>query len=105
MPNYKIRRCSALAAALLFHTPTASADAVRLTIEHIDLKPTKDGLYDATVGFVLSDAKLGKDKKVGFSIVVGNVHDADEAMTKVHEPVKTMSEDLQQGYKDIHREP
>ena len=105
MLNYTIRRYPAIVAALLFYTSAASADAVQLTIEHIDLKPTKDGLYDATVGFVLSDARLGKDKKVGFSIVVGDVHDADEAMTKVHEPVKTLSEDLQQGYKDIHREP
>lgn len=83
----------------------AADDPSSLSIQHIDLKPTKDGFYDATVGLVMSDPKLGKDGKVSFGIVIAHVHDADEAITKVHDPLKTMSGDLQRGYLDLRREP
>ena len=53
----------------------------------------------------MTDPKLGKEGEVSFSIVVAHVHDADEAMTKVHEPIKTLSADLQHAYFDLHREP
>ncbi len=83
----------------------AADDPSSLTIHHIDLKPTKDGFYDASVGLVMTDQKLGKEGQVSFSIVIAHVHDADEAMTKVHEPIKTLGADLQRGYFDLRREP
>ena len=83
----------------------AADNSSSLSIHHIDLKPTKDGFYDATVGLVMTDPKLGKEGQVSFSIVIAHVHDADEAMTKVHEPIKTLSGDLQRGYLDLRREP
>ena len=83
----------------------AADDPSSLSIHHIDLKPTKDGFYDATVRLVMTDPKLGKEGRVPFTIVIAHVHDADEAMTKVHEPIKTLSGDLQRGYLDLRREP
>ena len=53
----------------------------------------------------MSDPKLGKEGKVSFDIVIAHVHDADEAITKVHDPLKTLSGDLQRGYLDLRREP
>lgn len=53
----------------------------------------------------MSDPKLGKEGKVSFDIVSAHVHDADEAITKVHEQLKTLSGDLQRGYLDLRREP
>lgn len=109
MPNLR-RRSLLLPAALgaLVNTTAFAADgggAAKLSIDHIDLKPTKNGFYDATVGLSMADPKLGKAGAVVFSLVVPDVHDADEAITKVHEPVKTLSDDLQAGYRDLHREP
>ena len=104
-------RPNLLAAALALAAPpagaahAADAGASALVIEHIEMVPTHDGFYDATVGFVMKDAKLGKDGRIAFSIPVAHVHDADEAMTKIREPVRTFGEDLRSAYFDIHREP
>lgn len=100
------RRLAAAAFVLVMSAGFSRADnTISLAIHEIDLKPTKDGFFDATVGLVVADPKLGKEGQVSFSIVIAHVHDADEAMTKVHEPIKTLSGDLQHGYFDLRREP
>lgn len=102
-------RPSLFTAALALAVPLAgaahAAGGSTLVIERIEMVPTRDGFYDATVGFVMNDAKLDKDGRIAFAIPVAHVHDADEAIAKIHEPVKTLGEDLQRAYSDIHREP
>lgn len=106
MPALAARSVVLAAALAILAGGAHAADASgTLVIERIVMVPTHDGFYDATVGFVMKDAKLGKDGHVAFSIPVAHVHDADEAITKIHEPVKTLGEDLQRAYSDIHREP
>lgn len=97
---------AALVAILASGAHAADAEAFgTLDIERIVMVPTQDGFYDATVGLTMRDAKLGKDGRIAFSIPIAHVHDVDEAITKIHEPVKTLGEDLQRAYSDIHREP
>lgn len=99
-----------LSAVIVFAIATAgvswAADgSSSLSVRHIGLQPTEDGFYDATVGLIVADAKLGKAGEVAFNIVIAHVHDADEAISRVHDPLKTLSGDLQRGYFDLRRAP
>ena len=96
-----------LAGLVLAASPSRADDAGKhgsVSIERVEMQPTHDGFYDATVNLAVHDPKLGSGGTVGFAVTIAHVHDVDEAITKVHDPVRLLGQDLQQGYIDIHRE-
>ena len=108
MPSAVGRSVIGLAGLVLAASPCHADETGKhgsVSIERIEMQPTRDGFYDATVNFAVHDPKLGSGGTVGFAVTVSHVHDVDEAMTKVHDPIRLLGQDLQQGYFDVHREP